>query len=87
MPSDRTRGSEHKVKHRRLHHILCCEGDGVLMQVAQRHSRVSDLGDAQKLSYHGPGLLALGSPVQAGELDQVISRGHFLPQTLHDSVN
>lgn len=56
------------------------------MQVAQRR-RVSDLGDAQKLSCYGPALLALGSPIQAGELDQMISRGHFVPQILHDSVN
>lgn len=52
------------------------------MQVAQRSGGVSLYGDAQKLSGHGPRQLALGSSVQAWDLDQMISKVHLEPHTL-----
>jgi len=80
VSSDRTRGNRQRLKHKRFHlnvkeTLFHCEDDRV--QVAQQGCGVYTLGDIQKLSGYGPGQPAFGDPTQAGELDQVISRGPF----------
>ncbi|KAK4828607.1 hypothetical protein QYF61_000059 [Mycteria americana] len=62
----RTRGSGHKLKHRRLclnfrKHFFF-EVDQALEEVAQGGCSVSILGDTQKWSGHGPGQPALADP-------------------------
>ncbi|KAK4817982.1 hypothetical protein QYF61_003635, partial [Mycteria americana] len=66
VPSARTRGNGHKLKHRRFplnmrEHCLHCEGDQALAQVAQRGCGVSIPGDTQNPSGHGLGQPALGA--------------------------
>ena len=68
VPSGRTRGRGHQLKHRRFHlNLRKCffTGDGALAQVARGHC-VIILGDIKKLSRHGPGQPALGGPAGAG---------------------
>ena len=81
VPSDSTRSSGHKLKHRRLCMNIRnhCEGDSTLAQVAQDSCGVSIPGDTEKLSGHGPGQPALCGPASAGGLDQMTSRGLFQP--------
>lgn len=59
---------------------------GAMKQVAQRSRGVSLLGDIQKSSGRGPGQHAVGSPVWAGGLDLMISKGLFEIQPFCDSV-
>lgn len=62
------------------------ESDQALAQVVQRTCGVSILGDIEKLSGYSPGQLALVSPISAGELVKVTSRGPFQPNLLYDSM-
>lgn len=62
-------------------------GDSWAMkQVAQRGWGVFLLGDIQKSSGNGPGQHAVGSPVWAGGLILMISKGLFQIQPFFDSV-
>ena len=68
VPSDRTRGNGHNLKHRWMplnirKPFFHCEGDRALAQVAQGGCGVSFLGDVQKPFGHGPGQVAVGGPV------------------------
>ncbi|KAK4815684.1 hypothetical protein QYF61_005430 [Mycteria americana] len=59
MPTDRTRGNGHKVKHMKFHvntTLFYCEGSQTLAQVAQRHCGVLIRGDTQNLTGHSSGL-------------------------------
>ena len=53
----------HKVPSEHQETLFYFEGDRALEQVAQGTCRVSILGDIQKPSGHGTGLLDLGGPV------------------------
>ncbi|CAN0060768.1 unnamed protein product, partial [Bubo scandiacus] len=69
-PADGTRGSGHKVKHRRFplnirELFFYCEGDRALAEVAKRGGGISLVGNIKKPSGHGPGQLALGGPALA----------------------
>ena len=66
MPSDRTRGSGHKLKHREVpsghqETLFHSEGNEALSQFAQRGCGVF-LVDTQKPCRHGPGQPAVGGP-------------------------
>jgi len=65
VPSNRTRGNEHKLKHKtfRLNTMTnFFEGDRALIQVAQRGCGASFSGDIQNPPGHGPVQPALGEP-------------------------
>jgi len=67
VPSDRTRGNGHKLKHRRFalnsrKHIFTVRVTRALSSVAQEHCRVFILGDIQKTFGQVPGPPALGGP-------------------------
>jgi len=62
VPSDRTRGNRHKLKHRKFH-LNTRECDGALEQAAQRGCGVSS-GDIQNRPGRGP-----VQPALAGGLD------------------
>ena len=74
MPSDRTRGNGHKLKHRKFQpeheeEFLPSEGDGALEQAAQGGCGVSFSGDIQDPPGQGPLQPAVGDPASAGGLD------------------
>lgn len=78
MPSHKTRGSGHKLKHRRLclKNLLDCKEHEALAQFVQRISGVS-LGDIQ--SHH----MILGNLLQVALLENVLDQmdpGPFQPQ-------
>lgn len=55
VPRDRTRDSEHKLKHFKFHlHYLTHEGNPTLVQAGQAGCGVSIRGDGQDPSGHGP---------------------------------
>jgi len=65
VPSDRTRGNEHKLKHRKFK-LLPSEGDRALEQAAQGGCGVSFSGDIQDPPGQSPVQPAAGDPASAG---------------------
>jgi len=67
VPSDRTRGNGHKLKHKKFQ-LNTREGDRALEQVAQRGCGVSFSGDIQNPPGRGPVQPAVGDRAFAGGL-------------------
>lgn len=89
--SDRTRGNEYELKHRKLHlkirkSFFSRKGDRVLEQVSRRGCGVSILGDNENLIRYSPNQPAVPDPAWAGWLDQMISRGACQPQPFCEST-
>ena len=92
VPSDRTRGNGHKLRHRAQEvpseheeELLPSESDGALEQSAQGVGGFSFSGDIQDTPGCGPVQPAVGDPSSAGGLDLNTHRGPFqtLPTILH----
>lgn len=70
-PSDRTRGSRHKLRQRRSCFLwtsgntFCCENDWLLPWIALGACGLTILGDTQKPSGNGPRQRAVGGPAWA----------------------
>jgi len=75
VPSDRTRGNGHKLKHRKFHVNMGKNFRTLTLRVTEHWSRlprevvVSLSGDIQDPPRHGPVQPALGDPASAGRLD------------------
>jgi len=73
VPSDRTRGNRHKLKHRKFHLNMrknfTLSVTRTLEQAAQRSCGVSLSGDIQDPPGQGPVQPAVGDPALAGGLD------------------
>jgi len=70
VPSDRTKGKRHKLKHRRFWlnegALPYSEGDRALEQFAERDSGVFSSGDIQNPPGCHPVQCAVGDPAQQG---------------------
>jgi len=66
--------------------LLHFEGDGALVQDAQRGCGFSFSGDTQDPPGQGPVQPAVGDPASAGGLDWMIHRGPIQPLPFCDSV-
>lgn len=91
MPSHRTRGKVHELKHKRF--LLNIRRHFSVVRVAECWQRLPreivespSLELLKKMSGHDPGHLGLDVPAWAVGLDQVASRVAFQPQPFYDSV-
>jgi len=87
VPSDRTRGNGHKLKHRKFQRNMRKNFFPLrVMEPWTRGCGFSFSGDIQDPPGRGPVQPALGDPALAGGLHSVIHRGSFQPRTFCDSV-